>query len=372
MITGRLKSSVVAGVASAVLWVGVPEDVSACSCVGSAMGQAGAVSSMVGTGSAAIVTALDLGFRGTITAVEVGSGSVGRALETSITEMGKHLGTQILAQAATQQGIEQRLNATMPSRHATNECEYLDRSTDSTIADRVLGAQQTALSNAVINYNEVKNSYPEGINADVAFSAQTGKMLRERPEIKTSPLKLVAGPEEVGAMTEEEITDASRALNLALNPSPPSRPQNPSTPAELQLGVEADLHNMRMMIPQGISHDILSYEAPILDLGEDSWFGSMLERMSEEDYNKFVGEDRNVSKSDLIKHMATHRMKDPVTTAMTAVKEPQGLQKDLAMVKADQLVMDYELWLQDRYQALLLSQLVASQVRQERKGVFGE
>ncbi len=372
MLSKTFRPTVMAAlVAAAVGTVGV-SDAEACTCVGTAVGQGAGISMMVGAGSTAIVAALDLGFRGTITSIEVGSGSVGKVFTSAISEFGETLGRQILAQASTQQGIEQRLNATSPSRHATNECEYLDRSTDSTIADKVLGAQQTALSNAVINYNEVKNSYPEGTDPEVAFSAQTGKMLRERPQIKTSPMKLVGGPEEIGAMTEEEITDASRALNLALNPSPPSRPQNPSTPAELQLGVEADLHNMRMMIPQGISHDILSYEAPILDLGEDSWFGSMLERMSEEDYNKFVGEDRNVSKSDLIKHMATHRMKDPVTTAMTAVKEPQGLQKDLAMVKADQLVMDYELWLQDRYQALLLSQLVASQVRQERKGVAGE
>src|SRR5690554_4042116 len=123
MISGKYRRSMMAAaVVSALFGVTVSDDVEACSCVGSAMGQAGAVSAMVGTGSAAIVTALDLGFRGTITAVEVGSGSVGSALETSITEMGKHLGTQILAQAATQQGIEQRLNATVPSRHATNEC----------------------------------------------------------------------------------------------------------------------------------------------------------------------------------------------------------------------------------------------------------
>lgn len=348
--------------------MGVSENVAACSCVGTAAAQGAGISTMVGAGSAAIVTALDLGFRGTVTAIEVSGSSVGKTIESSITALGKQLGSQIIAQTATEQAIEQRLNATVPSRHATNECEYLDRSTDSSVAEHVLGAQQSALADAIHSYNDITNDYPEGINNSVAFSAQTGKLLQERPEIKTSLISLVQASDSVGGMEEEDIVDASRAINLSLNPNPPSRPKNPTTPSELQQGVEADLHNMRMSLPQGISHDILSYETPVLDVSEDSWYGSMLKRMSPEDYEEFRSGDKAISKSDLLKHMATHRMKDPVTTAMTATKESQGLQKDLAMVKADQLVMDYELWLQDRYQALLLSQLVASQVRQEQKG----
>jgi len=105
----------------------------------------------------------------------------------------------------------------------------------------------------------------------------------------------------------------------------------------------------------------------LLDLPEDSWFTSILERMSPDEFVEFTSEGRQVSYSDLLKHMATHRMKDPATVASAATKEQEGLQKDLALVKADSLAMDYELWKLDRYETLLMSQLLASQVRQERK-----
>lgn len=339
--------------------------VQACSC-SAIPGQAGAIVAVVGAGSGAIVSSLQLGFQKTASQIEASDAALGRVITQSLTSLGRDLSAQIKSQPAVNESVQQMLDAKSPARHANNECEYLGRAADSAAADLVLGAQQSALSNAVIDYNEIPSMYPEGVNPPVAFAAQTNRLLNENPDIKRATVNLVGSPDKVGAMTPEEVQNTSRALNLAMNPSPPAKLPNPVAPSQIKANVDADLFNLRSSIPQGVAQDILAYEAPLLDLSEDSWYASILERMSEADYADFIDGDKKVSKSDLLRHMATHRMKDPMTTAITAAKEVTGLQKDLALVKADHLVMDYELWRMDRYQALLMSQLVASQVRKER------
>ena len=339
----------------------------ACSCISSASSGAVEISGTVASGSAAIVTALQLGFDKTATMVNTTSADSSKRIVDALYNMGEEIGNSLIRQPATEAAVEQELNAVNPARHATNECEYLQRSGDSTAADVVLGAQQDALNDSVVAYNEIPSSYNESTNPESAFKAQTNKLFNATPGVKTAGIKVINGPDEIGAMSTEDFADASRALNLTLNPTPPAKIAEPSTPAQINQNVDAELYNMRMQVPQGISQAILAYEAPLLNLPDDSWYATMLQRMSPEDYEEFTTGQKQVSKSDLIKHMATHRMQDPVTVANAATKDAQGLRKDLALVKADHLAMDYELWMQDRYQSLLLSQIAASQVRQERK-----
>ena len=345
----------------------LPTSANACTCIGTISSGASNVTMLVAGGSAAIVSALQLGFDKTSAQIMASEAKMAKDVVSAITSMEKALTSQILMQPAIEESIRQDLNAMSPSRHATNECEYVQRTGDTQAADMLLGAQQEELTRAVITYNETPSQYPETTNAEVAFGALVGKLIRDNPEIKTAPMNVLAGPDDIGAMSPEEFQTASRALNLTLNPQPARKIKSPSTPSEIKENVDADLFNMRLSIAQGISQNLLAYEAPVLDLPEDSWFASILERMSPEEYDTFVAENRKVAYSDLIRHMATHRMNDPATVASAATKEPEGLQKDLAMVKADHLVMDYELWKLERYETLLMSQILASQVRQERK-----
>lgn len=339
----------------------------ACTCIGTATAGATQISGTVAAGSAAIAAALQIGFDKTAIQFNASSADSADRITSALSGMTNALAEAMLSQPVLEAAIEQNLRATSPAYHATNECEYLQRSNDSKAANVIVGAQQTALADSVIAYNDITSNFDSTVDADIAFKSQTNQLLRSSPGVKTAPMNVVDAPGKIGAMTPEEFQDASRALNLTLNPVPAQRIAEPSTPAQINASVDADLYNMRMQLPQGISQAILSYEAPILDLPDDSWFTTMLQRMSPEEFIIFTNEDRNVSYSDLLKHMATHRMNDPSIVANTATKDPVGLQKDLALVKADHLVMDYELWLQDRYQSLLLSQMVASQIRAEGK-----
>lgn len=363
--SGTLKASVLAASVGALSLASTPA--SACSCIGTISGGTSTVTGLVAGGSAAIVTALQLGFDKTAAQVMSSEAKMAKDVVSAIEGMEKSLRTQIMMQPSLDESIQQQLDAASPSRHATNECEYIQRTGDSRAADQIVGAQQKELTDAVIAYNETPSRYPDTTDSEVAFGALVGKLIRDNPDIKTAPMKVIGGPDEIGAMTPQEFQTASRALNLTINPSPARKMQSPTTPTDIQSNVDADLYNMRMSVPQGISQNLLSYEAPLLDLPQDSWFTSILERMSPEEFTTFTGENRKISYSDLIRHMATHRMKDPATVASAATKEEQGLQKDLAMVKADHLAMDYEIWKLERYETLLMTQLLASQNRQERK-----
>ena len=64
--------------------------------------------------------------------------------------------------------------------------------------------------------------------------------------------------------------------------------------------------------------------------------------------------------------MSTYRVKDAGWVTNLSAKDSEGAIKDLALAKADALAMEYELWLQDRNTALLLSQLLAAQNRMQR------
>ena len=369
MISTIKPSFRVSALALAIGFVGLGQssDVDACSCISSASSGAAEISGTVASGSAAIVTALTLGFDKTATMVNTTNADSAQRIVKAISGMTEAINNEIIRQPAVEAAVTQELNAINPARHATNECEYLNRSNDSAAADAILGAQQEALNNSILAYNEIPSSYNESTNPRSAFKAQTNQLFMATPGVKTAAIKVVRGPDEVGAMSPEDFADASRALNLTLNPSPAAKIQAPSTPAQINQNVDADLFNLRMQLPQGISQSILAYEAPLLDLPDDSWFTAILERMSPAEHAEFTGDGKQVSYSDLLKHMATHRMKDPVTVANAATKDVEGLTKDLALVKADHLVMDYEMWRLDRYQSLLLSQMVASQIRQERQ-----
>ena len=339
----------------------------ACSCIGAISGGTAQVTGLVAGGSTAIVTALQLGFDKTAAQVMASEGKVESEVVSAIEAMGKELRKTIIMQPSIEENVQQELDAKSPSRHATNECEYIQRTGDSKAADQIVNAQQDELTKAVVAYNETPSRYPDTTDAGVAFGALVGKLIRDNPDIKVAPMEVIGAPDKIGAMTPDEFQTASRALNLTLNPSPPRKVDSPSSVAEIKSNVDADLFNMRMSVAQGISQNLLSYDAPLLDLPQDSWFTTILERMSPEQFIEFTSEDRQVSYSDLLKHMATHRMKDPATVASAATKESEGLQKDLAMVKADSLAMDYELWKLERFETLLMSQLLASQTRQERK-----
>ncbi|ABM21123.1 MULTISPECIES: hypothetical protein [Marinobacter] len=360
------RRSVLSAMVAAGLALG-SQQAAACSCIVTATTGAVQISGTVATGSAAIVAALQLGFDKTAVQVNASSADSADRIVSALEGMTNALREDIIAQPAIEAAVKADLEEKSPAYHATNECEYINRTNDSKAADVILGAQQEALANSVVAYNEITSQYEETVNPEVAFKAQTNQLLTAYPGVKTAPINIIDGPNRVGAMTSDEFRDASRALNLTLNPMPAPKIAAPSTPAEINMNVDADLFNMRMQLPQGVSQTILSYEAPLLDLPEDSWFSSILKRMSPAEYEAFTEDGRSVSYSDLLKHMATHRMKDPVSVANAATKGEVGLKKDLALVKADHLVMDYELWLQDRYQSLLLSQLVSSQIRQERK-----
>jgi hypothetical protein len=338
----------------------------ACTCIFSATIGAATISGLMGAGSAAVVTSMTTGFQSVGSQVTASSAANEKKIIKALDSMTKRLGTEIRQMPLNEAKMETLINQASPTRRATDECRYGDRSGDLATVERLTALQQENLASSTYAYNEMTSDYPEGIDTGRRFMAQTARLIRNAPDIKTAPMVLVNGPNTFGALTPEQTQNAFTALNLTLNPNPPARSINPTSPVALKNDVKADLYNLRMTIPQTVSQQILSYEAPVLQSGSDSWVAETLSRISPNAADAFTAGEVDVSKSDLLRLMATYRTKDPVWVGNVSAKDDEGVMKDLALVKMDHLSMEYELWVQDRHMALLTSQLLASKLRQER------
>lgn len=361
-----MKKSLIAGAVAAFGLSVAPGQAYSCTCVATAAAGAKEISSLVAAGSTSIATALTLGFEGTSAQFQVSSAKSSKDIVGAIESLEKRLAQEVRKVPVASRAYEQDLNRLSPARHASNECEYVDRTGDLAAASALTELQESNLNAASYAYNEMTSSYPAGADPDARFAAQTRDLLANDDGIKLMGMSVVSSPSELGAMTPDELQSASTALNLMVNPSPPARSPEPSTVASLNANVKSELYNLRMSIPQAVSQAILSYEAPVMDMDSDSWFVAAMERLSPKAAEDFTAEGKEVSQSDLIRLMATHRVQDPSWAIDIAAKDKQGLLKDLAITKADHLAMDYELWKQDRYNALMMSQLLASQLRLER------
>lgn len=343
-----------------------PAGAFACTCVATASTGAIQISSLVAGGSASVASALTIGLEGTSAQYQASSGQAASQIVGAIDALTKKLAKEIRNVPMTERAIENSLNRVSPARHGTHECSYVDRTGDLSAAGTLASLQQENLNRAAYAYNEMTSSYPAGANPTARFMAQTGSLIKNKPEIKTSGMKIVKSAGEMGAMTPEELQDASTAINLMLNPNPPARSPEATTLSSISQNVEADLYNLRMSVPQAVSQALLSYEGPIVSMDQDSWFTEAVKRMGPQIKEQLEESGDQVSQSDLLRVMATHRIKDPSWVVNVGAKDKQGLLKDLALAKADHLAMDYELWVQDRYNSLMMSQLLASQIRKER------
>lgn len=338
----------------------------ACTCVATATKGASQISALVAGGSAAIASALTVGLEGTAAQYQASSGEAASQIVSAINTMTKKLAKELRNVPLAEQTMEATLDRVSPARHGTHECSYYDRTGDLAAAGTIASLQQENLNRATYDYNEMTSSYEPSANPTTRFMAQTGALIKSKPEIKSAGMKLVKASGDLGAMTPEELQDTSTAINLMLNPNPPARSSEATTVSSLTRNVEADLYNLRMTVPQTISQALLSYEGPIMAVESDTWLTEAVKRMGPQLEQQLDTADGQVSQSDLLRVMATHRLKDPSWVLNAAAKDQEGLLKDLAMAKADHLAMDYELWVQDRYQSLMMSQLLASQLREER------
>jgi hypothetical protein len=188
--------------------------------------------------------------------------------------------------------------------------------------------------------------------------------MRERPEVKEGGYKLIDDEKEFGALTPEEVQEVSTFINLTTNPAPPARVAEATSPQDLKVNAEVDIYNMRMTLPQSVQNQIASYEAPVMTLPPGSWLEDLARRASADAGEQFNTGDVTASYADLLKLMATHRLKDPMWQTALASKDTQGLLKDLAYIEADAAMLDFEIWKQERNAALLMAQFQAAQLRQ--------
>lgn len=341
----------------------------ACSCVSTSTTGAAKISGVVGSGSAAITNALFLGFQSVGSTVDGSFGTQTKSLTDALNGFTKTIVQEVQKLPVYEQQYEANLDRVHPARHASNSCSYADRTGDTIATERLTSLQEVNLNSTSSKYNTMTSSYPEGVNRSDRFMAQTGTLLRERPSVVTSGMDFVSKPGTFGALTAEQLQDASIFINLTTNPNPPARIQKPTSPAALKSNVKADLYNLRMSIPQAVQNQLLAYDAPVMQQGEDTWLGEQLSRISPNAAKAFEDGDILISKSDMLKLMALHRVKDAGWVANLAAKDAKGAIKDLALIKADSLAMDYELWVQDRNTTLLMSQLLAAQNRKQQGGL---
>ncbi|EAZ98376.1 hypothetical protein [Marinobacter sp. ELB17] len=342
-----------------------PQQSQACACIAAASSGAIQISGLVGAGATAVTSALYTGFQAVASTVDGSTGKQTKSLVDALTAHNKIIAAEIQKLPVYEKELESAEELLNPAMHATDGCSYTDRASDTIVAERLSALQEENLNQTSGRYNEMTSSYPLGVNVSDRFLSQTGSLMRSRPAIVTAGMDLVAKPGQFGAFTGEELQNVATAINLTTNPNPPARIPEPSTPGAIKVGVKADLYNLRMSIPQAVLNQILSYDAPVVDIAEDSWAGRQLARITPNAASNFTSGDAKVSKSDLLKLMATHRVKDSGWVTNLAAKDAKGVIKDLAITKADSLVMDYEIWLMDRNQALLMSQVLAAQNRQK-------
>ncbi|WP_273206826.1 hypothetical protein [Marinobacter subterrani] len=343
-----------------------PTQTQACSCIAAATAGATQISGLVGAGSTAVTQALFTGFQHVGSTVEASTGQQTDQLIGALDALRKNLVTEIKALPAYEQEMESNLDRLHPARHATSACTLTDRAGDMIATERLAALQETALNETSVSYNKMTSSYPEGTNASDRFIAKAGQLLRNRPEIKTAGMNWIDNADSFGALSPEQLQEGATFINLTTNPNPPAKNPKPSTPVALNHNTKVDLYNLRMSIPQSVQNQLLAYEAPVISKGQDSWLGEQLARISRNSDAAFSNGDAQISKSDLLQLMSTYRVKDAGWVTNLSAKDSEGAIKDLALAKADALAMEYELWLQDRNTALLLSQLLAAQNRMQR------
>lgn len=343
-----------------------PTPAHACSCVGSAMGRAGTTASLIGSGAAALSSQMYLGFESVASTVTGSTGKQTKTIVDSLELMTKTIANEVRKVPTAQQEMERRLNNYDPARQASDACRYTDRSGDISSSTSLASQQADGLNASSAAYNEMTSSYPDAVDRSGRFSTQTFQLLRDRPAIEEGGLKMLNGSETFGALSAEEVQEAATFINLTTNPNPPAKIQSVTNQAAINANVEADLYNMRMTFPQAVQNQLLSYESPIMTAESDSWLADTLKSMTPFAEDMINNAQNGVSYSDLLKIMATHRLKSPLWLANLANKDKGGAVKDLALAKADSMLFDYEIWKQDKNTALLMSQMLASMNRQER------
>ncbi|KXS55557.1 MAG: Uncharacterized protein AWU57_6 [Marinobacter sp. T13-3] len=344
-----------------------------CSCVQNIPQGAGEIAGVVGEGSASVVEAITEGFEDTGSTVEQAIGEQTSDLEGFLTAMTKTLVSEIDQIPAEMQKMENELQRLHPAKHASDTCGYVSSTDDQKIAERLTSLQEDNLNAASNGYNKMTSSYPSGVDATDRFLIQTARMLRDDPAMKTVGMRWLKRSDEFGALPPDDIQRAATFINVTTNPNPPQIRDDAGSVGALKNNVEGELYNMRMTIAQAVQNQLLSYRTPAVKDGggvdgEDSWLTRRLKRLSPEMAEAVRNGEVSVSKEDLLKLMATHRVQDASWVGDVSGKDPEGVIKDLALLKADSMKMDYEIWLQERNTALLMSQLLATQIRAARGG----
>lgn len=337
----------------------------ACTCAANASGQAMATSSLIGTGATMLSYAMTEGFEGVAATVEASRGQSTQQIVQALELLTKKLTLEMRTLPARQEALDAEMEAASPARQATAPCPYTGRATDKKLLDSMVLTMEKRLNSASSQFANTPSDYPDGSNKSSIHKTRTAKLLRDNPEVMDGMTNLVEGPSTFGSMTEEEFQLAAIAANLTVDDNPPAKFQTPTTLAAVNYNADADVHNIRMSFPRAVMNQILSYEAPVLEADEESWIADQLENIAP-DLVADLPDDRAISYSDYLTVMATHRVKDPVWVAMLANKGISGSLKDLALVKADSMLMDYEIWKQDKNMSLLTAQILANQNRQER------
>lgn len=347
---------------------GAATDAQACTCAGTVAGKAAAnsarISGMVGQGAVTIAQAMTRGFMEVGSTVNGSSAQQTAMLVNALEQLTTVVASELRKMPVQEQQIQNRLNQYAPGRQATSPCTYSDRAADMSASVTLANLQQTQLNNASASYNDMTSSYPVTSNPSNRFYAQTARLMRERPAVKEGGYKLIDDEKEFGALTPEEVQEVSTFINLTTNPAPPARVAEPTSPQDLKVNAEVDIYNMRMTLPQSVQNQIASYEAPVMTLPPGSWLEDLARRASADAGEQFNTGDVTASYADLLKLMATHRLKDPMWQTALASKDTQGLLKDLAYIEADAAMLDFEIWKQERNAALLMAQFQAAQLRQ--------
>jgi len=312
-----------------------------------------------------ITMSMEEGFEGVASTVEASRGQATKQIVDSLELLTKKLSAELRKLPALTEAMDAQMEASNPANQATAPCPYTDRAGDIVVSDELVIEMQDRLNNASASYSESTSRYPRGSNPETQHAARMAKLFQEKPEIMGAQARMVQGTDQFGSLSEEELQDAAVTINLTTNPNPPARLERPNTMAGVNANVEADLYNLRMSLPMAVQNQILSYDAPILEGNEDSWIADTLESINPGLLEK-LPEGTKISRNDVLSLMATHRVKDPQWAALLANKQFSGAMKDYALAKADSMMLDYEIWKQEKNTALLMAQLLAVKNRQER------
>lgn len=333
-----------------------------CSCT-RIVQDASKTSGLVMAGSEAVSGAMNSGFQMVGRATANSTSKQSKSLVSGLEAMTSDLVSEIRQIPVTEDEIERRQDMSDPSRQATAPCRYSDRSKDMGSAQKQMVAQQDGLNEATADYNELPstNNNPQSQSPESRFNARARNAFKQHDELMEIGPRLLNSGESYGALSEEETQSASLFNNMSTNPNPPARTENPNSLSGIEDNVNADLHNMRMTMPQAVMNQLIAYESPALEVADESWVKRQFQMAG------LDATDKTLSYGDLIKAMATHRIESPEWVANLSVKDTSGAAKDLAYTKADAAFLDYEIWKQEKNTALLMSQLLAEKVRSNRE-----